>query len=121
MHTYNKTYQGGLLIYDFWGDHSGPEIGFKTQPVQDFFSGRFPECSYRILSPKELENRTKSELKIMRNEIFARYGYTFKPGREMAIYFAQQNWYRAQHQNVNPFLTELEKENIRRIRQAEGI
>jgi hypothetical protein len=56
----------------------------------------------------------------MRNEIFARYGYKFKSGGEMDKYFKSQDWYSGQHDNVNDFLTELEKENIKLIRQIEN-
>jgi hypothetical protein len=55
----------------------------------------------------------------MRNEIFARYGYKFTPGSEMYNYFNQQDWYSAKYDNVNDFLTDIEKENINLIKQAE--
>ena len=55
----------------------------------------------------------------MRNEIFARYHYKFRPGGAMDTYFKQQDWYSGQHDNVNDFLTELEKANIKLIRQIE--
>ena len=56
----------------------------------------------------------------MRNEIFARYGYIFNSGGEMEAYFKKQDWYSAHHSDVNNFLTELEKENIKQIKSIEN-
>ena len=56
----------------------------------------------------------------MRNEIFARYGYIFKEGGEMEKYFKSQDWYTPEHKNVNDFLTEIEKENLKLIREVEA-
>lgn len=59
-----------------------------------------------------------NELKIMRNEIFARYGYTFKT-KEMIYHFRKQRWYRPMNTNVTSMLTSIEKENGRRIQMYE--
>jgi hypothetical protein len=58
---------------------------------------------------------TQSDRQIMKNEIFARYGYIFKPQGEMDRYFRKQSWYQAQKQQVNDYLTGLEKLNIELI------
>ena len=56
----------------------------------------------------------------MRNEIFARYGHTFIPNEQMDKYFKTKSWYKAKHKNVMSFLTFVEKENIKLIKDAEG-
>lgn len=112
----------GLKINKPWSENieiDKYEIGTYTQALNNFFDGKYPQASKRLLNKKELINLSKLELKIMRNEIFARYGYRFKHGGEMDEYFKQQTWYRPQHDNVNPFLTELEITNIKLIRQVE--
>ncbi len=54
------------------------------------------------------------DLDIMRNEIFAEYGYKFK-SEKWQKYFAGKVWYFPKHDNVDKFLTDLEKENIKTI------
>ena len=63
---------------------------------------------------------TSKELKIMRNEIFARYGYKFKKDGTMGIYFEKQKWYSISNLNIKHCLTSIEKENIDNIRRIEN-
>jgi len=60
-----------------------------------------------------------SELRIMRNEIFARYGYKFK-SNDLLDYFMKQKWYKPLFQNVDTFLNSTEKHNINFIKQYEN-
>ncbi|MEN3322687.1 YARHG domain-containing protein [Mariniflexile soesokkakense] len=113
----------GLKIYNSWSgltENEEYEIGTKSYPIDDYYNGKFPQASKRILSIDELLKMTKRDLNIMRNEIFARYGYKFKSGGEMDNYFKNQDWYSGQNDNINDFLTELEKENIKLIQQIEN-
>lgn len=80
--------------------------------------GKYPQASTRYLSPSDLRNLTKFELKIMRNEIFARHGYIFKT-EEMKQYFQNQFWYKPRFSDVNDFLTKKEKFNISLIKDYE--
>ena len=59
-----------------------------------------------------------SELRIKRNEIFAQYGYEFK-SEELSMYFSTQDWYEPKYDNVDSFLTQLDKENIKILLAAE--
>lgn len=113
----------GLKIYNSWSgltENGEYEIGTRSYPIAGYYNGEFPQASNRFLSRDELIRMTKRDLKIMRNEIFARYGYKFRVGGEMDSYFKNQDWYLGQHDNVNDFLTDLEKENIQRIQQIEN-
>jgi hypothetical protein len=110
----------GLKVYDSWSGEEGFEIGHRLNSIQSLFSGKFPQASYRLLNAEELRESSKNDLKIMRNEIFARYGYKFKTGGKMDSYFQQQDWYKKQHDNVNNFLTEFEKENLKLIQKIEN-
>ena len=107
----------GLWIEDTWSGNldGGPEIGFYTSDLQSVYEERFPIASIEILTLEQLKDYTKEELRVMRNEIFARYGYVFKAGGEMEAYFQAREWYRGQHRNVDAFLTEIEKMNIKTI------
>lgn len=122
--TYNdgQNLLKGLKVYQPWSgiiEEGETEIGLRSYSIQDYFSGNYPQASMRLLGREELASLSKQELKRMRNEIFARYGYRFIPGGEMDTYFNQQDWYAGQHANVDTFLTEVEKENVQLIRKIE--
>jgi len=80
--------------------------------------GLFPQASQRLLSIAELHTMTKQELRIMRNEIFARHGYIFKTS-DMKGYFAKQPWYHAQSSDVNGMLSNIEQQNVTLIKKYE--
>lgn len=67
----------------------------------------------------ELLEKQSSELRIIRNEIFARHGYIFK-SEDLAEYFGKKKWYKPQFDNVDSYLTVDEKEYIKVILQAEN-
>lgn len=110
----------GIRVYESWSSEEDFEIGHKFNSIQSIYSGKYPQASLRLLSDDDLRDMSENELKIMRNEVFARYGYKFKTGGKMDLYFQQQDWYNKQHENVNDFLTELEKENIKLIQSIEN-
>ncbi len=95
------------------------EIGFRQILVEDYLAGEYPEATYKVLEDQDIEGLSRKQLQIMRNEIFARYGYRFKPGGEMASYFNNQKWYTEEHDDVDAFLTEIENMNVRLIREKE--
>jgi hypothetical protein len=78
----------------------------------------YPEVSERLLEQAELTTKTKEELMLMRNEPFAAYGYIFK-NTFLKSYFENKPWYNPQFENVNERLTEIEKANVRLIKEVE--
>ena len=91
----------------------------KTSDIKSIFPGKYPQASYQLLTQSDIELKSKEDLKIMRNEIFARYGYIFKKGGDMDTYFKSQEWYTPQTKNVNEYLTDIEKHNIKFIKTYE--
>ncbi|GHT40811.1 hypothetical protein FACS189437_06920 [Bacteroidia bacterium] len=81
-------------------------------------SGRFPQASERLLSTSDISGLSKYDLKIMRNEIFARYGYIFTTS-DMKNYFQNQSWYSPRYNNVASMLTSTEQKNIALIKRYE--
>lgn len=79
----------------------------------------YPQASDRMLSSDDVNNLSAWELKIMRNEIFARYGYIFKK-EELRNYFMYEKWYTPRYDNVDNMLTDLEKKNIELIKRYES-
>ena len=54
------------------------------------------------------------DLDIMRNEIFAEYGYKFKT-EKWQKHFSEQTWYNPKYDDVNDRLTEIDKANVKLI------
>jgi len=86
-------------------------------PVKN--SGKYPETSLVKLTIKDLNNYSKKELKIMRNEIFARNGYQFIKGSKMDDYFSKQEWYK-ENANNQVLLSLIEEYNIDLIKLKEN-
>lgn len=80
--------------------------------------GKFPEGSNALLGYDDVKDKSLYELKIMRNEIFARHGYIFKTN-DMRKYFNNQSWYTPLYDNVDNKLTTIERQNIKFIKQYE--
>lgn len=96
------------------------EIGiFQTEDKLTFLSGIYCQTKFDIIPIDELSSMTEQELKIMRNEIFARYGHAFIKGGQMSNYFISQSWYYQVDRDVNQLLTEIEKQNINNIQKIE--
>ncbi len=81
--------------------------------------GQYPMLSYQKLPDSFFENRNEEELRLMRNEIFARYGYIFR-SRDLASHFEKESWYRKVFDEIpEDVLTDIEKYNIKRVQEAE--
>jgi hypothetical protein len=89
------------------------------QTLKIGFAGKYTEASERLLNEADLKGMSKNDLKIMRNEIFARYGYIFKT-KEMADYFKKQEFYIGGMENVDAFLSEVEIKNVELIKKFEN-
>tara|TARA_R110001592_G_scaffold237306_14_gene496528 strand:+ start:84410 stop:85120 length:711 start_codon:yes stop_codon:yes gene_type:complete len=107
----------GLKINKHWSPSTEieSEIGSRIETPFEMHQGKYTFTSLRILEKKELKKFDLKELIIIKNEIYARYGYNFKKNSELEKYFQNQNWYNPQYDNVDDFLTEIEKINIKEI------
>lgn len=80
--------------------------------------GIYEIASRRPLTRAMLKRYPKAALRIMRNEILARHGYTFA-NAELKAYFSKQPWYKPTN-NQNPKLSEIEKLNTSLIKTIEA-
>ncbi len=92
----------------------------KNNNTNSTLLGKYPFASQRLLTTNELKAYTANELRIMRNEIFARHGYIFIKGGEMDTYFRKQSWYKPKYSNVNNLMSKIEMQNIQTIKQVEA-
>ena len=66
----------------------------------------------------DLAGRSSSELRIMRNYIYARHGYKFK-SPDLQQYFSNYSWYTPMYSNVDGMLSQVEKSNVMTIKSYE--
>jgi len=81
--------------------------------------GMYPEGSNRILENSDLEMMSLKELGVMRNEIFARHGYSFKKAEYRDI-FEKYDWYVPVSTNVEGELNQIERANVTKIKEYES-
>jgi hypothetical protein len=81
-------------------------------------AGVFPEASTRLLAEKDVQNMYKQELRIMRNAIYARHGYSFKM-KDMREHFDHEDWYMPLHTDIRKDLTTIEVKNAELIKRYE--
>jgi len=81
-------------------------------------AGQYTESSIKQLSADDVNNLYKDELRLMRNEIYARHGYSFKL-RDMRELFDNQDWYMPVSSDVRTKLNATELKNEKLIRQYE--
>lgn len=81
--------------------------------------GEYPEGSTRYLTDEDVRYKSKYELSIMRNEIFARHGYIFKTNKNMVEHFGRQSWYSPQYYDVTNMLSDIENYNVKFIKKYE--
>lgn len=109
----NPTFRfKGLIIYDSTVGIKN-ELGFMpTFHETCKVAGDYPVTHYRLLNHDDIKGKSKHELKLMRNEIFARYGYIFNPGGRMDNHFRSKIWYTPKFKDVTAFINKKEMANI---------
>ncbi|MDV6378187.1 YARHG domain-containing protein [Sporosarcina sp. GW1-11] len=88
-------------------------------PVGKIYNDYFilPTSGDTYLKASDLKGLSKSDLRLARNEIYARYGYIFK-SKELQAYFDSQTWY-VPNDAYGGSLTEWEKHNVALIKSKE--
>lgn len=92
------------------------EIALKYADLKLF--GDYSSLYFYKMSEMQLYEYFAKELKIIRNEIFARLRYKFKPGGVMDKYFRSKDLYVPAYTNVDNMLNEIEKYNIDLIKKV---
>src|SRR3984885_12199209 len=76
----------------------------------------FPDSESRVLTPDDLRGLSKDDLRIARNEIFARRGRYFN-SPDLTARFSKFSWYRPQ--TWDPPLNNIERANVALIERIE--
>ena len=75
-------------------------------------------CDQRRLTESEIADMTLEELRLARNEIYARHGYIFN-SEDLNSYFQQKSWYHEDAAYDGITLSEIEKYNVELIQNSE--
>jgi hypothetical protein len=78
----------------------------------------FPESDTKRLTESEIANLTYEQLRLARNEIYARHGFLFK-SEDLQTYFNQKSWYQKDASYDGVTLSEIEKSNVDLIKSLE--
>lgn len=76
------------------------------------------ECASRIIEETEIRELSYDEVNLLKNEIYARNGYTFE-SPHLDDYFSGQDWYKPESSNDNVQLNSTEEKNVRMLRSVE--
>lgn len=92
----------------------------QTKPVANEYI--FADSDKVLISTSALDKCTKAQLRLARNEIYARHGVVFDI-KDLDEYFQSKSWYKAK-MSITEFydkveMNEVEEENIIRIQKAE--
>jgi hypothetical protein len=106
-----------------WTPFNKAQVGRRYQLERKNFKynttiGLHPETSMRLLTSEDVNNLYKEDLRYMRNEIYARHGYSFKL-REVRLLFDTEDWYMPISTDVRQKLTSIEVKNEKLIKNFE--
>jgi hypothetical protein len=79
---------------------------------------RFVKISECLLTEDDIKGFSKQELRVLRNEIYARHGHIFK-SKDLRNYFSAKDWYKPQYEDASDLLNTIEKKNIAFIKKHE--
>lgn len=96
------------------------ELNLKARKFKyDPKLGEHPKTSAKLLKDADVDNMRPAELRIMRNEIYARHGYSFII-EDMQKHFATVEWYMPIALDVKSKLTDIEVKNAELIKRYEN-
>lgn len=99
---------------------TGAQLNLKAQKFKyNPKAGKYPHTSTKLLKESDVENLRQEELRVMRNEIYARHGYSFTI-RDMQEHFAKVDWYMPVALDVAGKLTSIETKNAALIKRYEN-
>ena len=85
----------------------------KPEDTSDDFI--LPDSDKRYYETEELQNLSDHDLYLARNELFARHGYVFREGGELAERFGAMSWYQPNENFDRSMFNEFERRNVNTI------
>lgn len=95
-------------------------VAYDDETESDYI---FPDSYYTVINPMDIGTRSVEELRLGRNEIYARHGRKFT-SPDLQAYFDSQDWYKgtieAERFNES-ILSKIERDNVRILKLIEDI
>ncbi len=115
-----KTDANGITLYnsEFKDMAHQPTTVFKTIKYFDNGKGWWHQTSNKVLCVAYLELFDAQQLRLMRNEIYARHGWKFQSD-DLQKHFSQFSWYKPFGNNSAVKLSALEQFNVNLIKAME--
>jgi hypothetical protein len=104
----DEDFEKGKLLYKLI-------LTKNSQPCSENIPGEYGFASVIPLTVDIVSFYSLEELKILRNEIFARHGYIFT-NSELKKYFESNNWYKPISTDVYERLSDIERLNLEQIK-----
>ncbi|MEM1322392.1 MAG: YARHG domain-containing protein [Bacteroidota bacterium] len=120
--TAQRENNGDIVDYYYYENYSIDAKGnFKLLKHNEFIElGRqYPFLSLRVLSQEELSVLSAKKLRRMINEIYAAHGFIFQT-ETLQDYYKDKSWYRPRHASVEPFISDIERINIKKMAALEA-
>lgn len=106
-----------LLITTYRVSKNGKVLTEQNKEYNDIRT--FPEISRYKFTEKALNKFSSSDLRLMRNEIFAAHGYIFK-SKDLKKHFETKAWYVPKQNDISDLLSDIEKDNLKLIKIVES-
>lgn len=111
-------YDTVVTEYQYESDAEEQEAVEEESQTEDIVEHVAKQASERKLDYDDISGLSKGELRLVRNWLYARYGYAFKdPG--LQEYFGEKDWYTPLYDDVSSQLTSIERANVEFIKQYE--
>ncbi len=114
INIYTAAFEEECSDCDYYPD----KLWVKLRADLNVNQGRWPITNQKIVMERYLLRYTKSMLRLMRNEIYARHGYKFV-SVDLSDYFSKTSWYHPGTDNSKIKLSPLEQLNVNIIRKIE--
>ncbi len=101
-------------------DYYPDKLWVKLRADLNANQGRWLITNQKIVMERYLLRYTKSMLRLMRNEIYARHGYKFASA-DLTAYFSKMSWYKPVSDNSKVKLSDIEQLNVSLIKLAEDL
>jgi len=105
-----RSYNGS--IFEFSSIFSSSALRILLGEV-NILNSRYRELD--IFSLSQMDNRS---LRLLRNMIYAKHGYKFNSA-DLTAFFSRFDWYNSRYDNVDRFLTDVDKWHIQMIQAFE--
>jgi len=91
--------------------NNGAKASASSTPISQLLSTR-------KLTYSDISSFSPAQLRILRNEIYARHGYIFKSA-DLKAHFSRYPWYKPRYTDVTSMMSDIEKYNAQFIKKYE--